>query len=99
MGRWLDRLRFFREGGDPFAGGYGVLTQDDRQWEDAYRSRWQYDKVVRSTHGVNCTGSCGWKVYVKSGLVTWETQVLDYPRNRPDMPDHEPRGCARGAFT
>ena len=52
---------------------------------------------MRSTHGVNCTGSCSWKIYVKGGVVTWETQQTDYPRTRPDMPNHEPRGCARGA--
>jgi nitrate reductase alpha subunit len=52
---------------------------------------------VRSTHGVNCTGACSWKVYVKSGVVTWETQQTDYPRTRADMPNHEPRGCSRGA--
>ena len=49
------------------------------------------------THGVNCTGSCSWKIYVKGGIVTWETQQTDYPRTRWDMPNHEPRGCARGA--
>ncbi len=49
------------------------------------------------THGVNCTGSCSWKIYVKNGLVTWETQQTDYPRTRPDLPNHEPRGCPRGA--
>lgn len=27
----------------------------------------------------------------------WETQQTDYPRTRPDMPNHEPRGCPRGA--
>ncbi len=54
-------------------------------------------KIVRSTHGVNCTGSCSWKSYVKNGLVTWETQQTDYPRTRPDLPNHEPRGCPRGA--
>lgn len=52
---------------------------------------------TRSTHGVNCTGSCSWKIYVKNGLVTWETQQTDYPRTRPGLPNHEPRGCARGA--
>jgi nitrate reductase alpha subunit len=46
---------------------------------------------------VNCTGSCSWKIYVKSGVVTWETQQTDYPRTRPGMPNHEPRGCSRGA--
>ncbi len=56
-----------------------------------------HDKVVRSTHGVNCTGSCSWKIYVKNGLVTWETQQTNYPRTRPDLSDHEPRGCQRGA--
>ena len=24
-----------------------------RDWEEFYRNRWQYDKVVRSTHGAN----------------------------------------------
>ena len=46
---------------------------------------------------MNCTGSCSWKIYVKGGIVTWETQQTDYPRTRPDLPNHEPRGCARGA--
>ncbi|MDC6684849.1 molybdopterin-dependent oxidoreductase, partial [Leclercia adecarboxylata] len=44
-----------------------------------------------------CIGSCSWKIYVKGGIVTWETQQTDYPRTRPDMPNHEPRGCSRGA--
>ena len=97
MSHFLDRLKFFSKQHEPFANGHGVLTTEDRQWENAYRSRWQHDKVVRSTHGVNCTGSCSWKVYVKNGLITWETQQTDYPRTRPDLPNHEPRGCPRGA--
>ncbi len=28
-----------------------------RQWEEFYRNRFQHDKRVRTTHGVNCTGS------------------------------------------
>ena len=62
-----------------------------------YRDRWSHDKVVRSTHGVNCTGSCSWKVYVKDGIITWETQQTDYPSVGPDSPEYEPRGCPRGA--
>lgn len=27
-----------------------------RQADAFYRDRWSHDKVVRSTHGVNCTG-------------------------------------------
>ena len=97
MSHFLDQLAFFRREKSEFSGGHGVTTNQSRRWEDSYRQRWQHDKVVRSTHGVNCTGSCSWKIYVKNGLVTWETQQTDYPRTRPGMPNHEPRGCARGA--
>lgn len=98
MSHLLDRLNFLTSlRKDTFADGHGQTTVENRDWEDVYRRRWQHDKIVRSTHGVNCTGSCSWKIYVKSGIVTWETQQTDYPRTRPDMPNHEPRGCARGA--
>ncbi len=97
MSQFLDRLRFFKTKKQDFSSGHGVTTDEDRGWEDGYRRRWQHDKIVRSTHGVNCTGSCSWKIYVKDGLVTWETQQTDYPRTRPDLPNHEPRGCPRGA--
>ena len=97
MSHFLDRLTFFRKNAGQFAGGHGLVTREDRTWEDAYRNRWSHDKVGRSTHGANCTGSCSWKIYVKGGIVTWETQQTDYPRTRPGLPDHEPRGCQRGA--
>ncbi len=97
MSHFLDRLTHFSQPREEFAEGHGVATGEDRTWEDAYRARWQHDKIVRSTHGTNCTGSCSWKIYVKGGIVTWETQQTDYPRTRPDLPNHEPRGCARGA--
>jgi nitrate reductase alpha subunit len=97
VSHFLDRLTFFNKVNEPFADGHGITTSEDRSWEDAYRKRWQHDKIVRSTHGANCTGSCSWKIYVKGGIVTWETQQTDYPRTRPDLPNHEPRGCSRGA--
>ena len=97
MSHFLDRLTFFNRVVEDFSDGHGIVTREDRRWEDGYRKRWQHDKIVRSTHGVNCTGSCSWKIYVKGGIVTWETQQTDYPRTRPDLPNHEPRGCARGA--
>ncbi|MFC5814800.1 nitrate reductase subunit alpha [Nonomuraea harbinensis] len=68
-----------------------------RQADAFYRDRWSHDKVVRSTHGVNCTGSCSWKVYVKDGVITWEAQQTDYPSVGGDRPEYEPRGCPRGA--
>ena len=67
-----------------------------RQWEEFYRNRWQHDKIVRSTHGVNCTGGCSWNVYVKNGIVTWEMQAIDYPKLESSLPLYEPRGCQRG---
>ncbi len=97
MSHTLDRLTFFTRKTELYAKRHGVMNDEDRSWEDGYRNRWQHDKIVRSTHGVNCTGSCSWKIYVKGGIVTWETQQTDYPRTRPDLPNHEPRGCARGA--
>ncbi len=78
-----DRRAVFRSGG--------------RAGDAFYRNRWSHDKVVRSTHGVNCTGSCSWKVYVKDGIITWEAQETDYPSVGPDRPEYEPRGCPRGA--
>src|SRR5512143_1524111 len=97
MSHFLDRLTFFNRTVTSFADGHGIVTREDRRWEDGYRKRWQHDKIVRSTHGANCTGSCSWKIYVKGGIVTWETQQTDYPRTRPELPNHEPRGCSRGA--
>jgi len=98
MSHLLDRVTFFTNSRpEEFSNGHGKLVHENRDWEKAYRDRWGHDKVVRSTHGVNCTGSCSWKIYVKNGLVTWETQQTNYPRTRPDLPDHEPRGCQRGA--
>jgi len=98
MSHLLDRLNFLKSKEiDRFSNGHGQTTDENRDWEDTYRDRWRHDKVVRSTHGVNCTGSCSWKIYVKSGFVTWETQQTDYPRTRDDLPNHEPRGCQRGA--
>jgi nitrate reductase / nitrite oxidoreductase, alpha subunit len=74
-----------------------VYESGGRDSDAFYRNRWSHDKIVRSTHGVNCTGSCSWKVYVKDGVITWETQETDYPSVGPDSPEYEPRGCPRGA--
>jgi nitrate reductase alpha subunit len=96
-GTALLRARQFFGPRDRSADGWSERSTYSRAWESAYRRRWQHDRVVRSTHGVNCTGSCSWRIHVKDGLVTWETQQVDYPSNGPDVPDYEPRGCPRGA--
>ena len=73
-----------------------IYDPSQRSWEEFYRNRHQYDKVIRSTHGVNCTGGCSWNIHVKEGIVTWEMQALDYPDFDPEIPPYEPRGCQRG---
>lgn len=74
-----------------------VYLTGGREADAEIRQRMHHDAVVRSTHGVNCTGSCSWKIYVKDGTITWEEQQTDYPSVGPDRPEYEPRGCPRGA--
>ena len=92
----LRRAQFFQPG-TPSDNYRELHRKGGRGAEEFYRERWRHDKEVRSTHGVNCTGSCSWKVYVKDGIITWETQQTDYPSVGPDSPEYEPRGCPRGA--
>ena len=73
-----------------------IISPETRNWEEFYRNRFQHDRVVRSTHGVNCTGGCSWQIHVKDGIVVWETQQLDYPMLDDQIPPYEPRGCQRG---
>ncbi|MCB1425601.1 MAG: hypothetical protein KDJ89_07620, partial [Notoacmeibacter sp.] len=44
MSHILDRLNFLaKKNTGTFAGGHGVTTSENRDWEDAYRKRWQHD--------------------------------------------------------
>ncbi|WP_164669516.1 nitrate reductase subunit alpha [Virgibacillus doumboii] len=92
----FEHLKFLKPG-QRINDGWTEESPRQRKWEKMYRNRWGHDKVVRSTHGVNCTGSCSWKIYVKDGIITSETQQTDYPTNGSDFPEYEPRGCPRGA--
>ncbi len=92
----IKKLHFIKKS-ERSADGWSASSVQDREWEGIYRRRWQHDKVVRTTHGVNCTGSCSWEVYVKNGMITWEHQATDYPTTGVNFPEYEPRGCPRGA--
>ena len=96
MSHFLDRLSFFARAKPQFSDGHGVTTSEDRSWEDGYRKRWQHDKIVRSTHGVNCTGSCSWKVYVKGGIVGWFTKIMGVI---PVQPSEGPKSILRSLET
>jgi DMSO reductase family type II enzyme molybdopterin subunit len=65
------------------------------RWEDLMRRKWTWDRVVRGTHGTNCTGNCAFNVYVKNGIVWREEQQGEYGRSA-DSPDYGPRGCQKG---
>lgn len=72
------------------------VADEPRDWEEFYRERWSYDRSVRTSHSVNCSGSCSWEVFVKNGLICWELQKTDWPQISSDTPNYEPRGCQRG---
>ena len=86
----VNTRRFFTKatGATVSADGRTLHKIGGREGDSFYRDRWAHDKVVRSTHGVNCTGSCSWKVYVKDGIITWEAQQTDYPSAGPDRPEY-----------
>lgn len=98
MGSLFGKFTHIRKKADAAdASAHQVVREGGRDWENMYESRWAHDKIVRSTHGVNCTGSCSWQIYVKNGIVSWENQFHDYPETGEGMPEFEPRGCPRGA--
>ncbi|VVB54675.1 Respiratory nitrate reductase subunit alpha [uncultured archaeon] len=68
-----------------------------RGWETLYREQWKYDSFGRTTHSINCTGSCAWKVYVRNNIAFKEEQYADYPDINPTLPTYNPRGCQKGA--
>ncbi|WP_086827224.1 nitrate reductase subunit alpha [Allokutzneria sp. NRRL B-24872] len=93
----LLRMSRFLNSGETSQDLRAVHLEGGREADSFYRELYSHDKVVSSTHGVNCTGSCRWKIYVKDGVITWESQDTDYPSVGADRPEYEPRGCPRGA--
>ncbi len=71
-------------------------TQGYGRWEDLMRRKWTWDKVVRGSRGINCTGHCAFNIYVKNGIVWREEQQGEYGRSGDDTPDYGPRGCQKG---
>ena len=74
-----------------------IISPETRKWEEFYRNRFQHDRIVRSTHGVNCTGGCSWQIHVKDGIVVWETQQIDYPLLEDSLP-HTSRADVNAGF-
>jgi DMSO reductase family type II enzyme molybdopterin subunit len=69
-----------------------------RAWEDLYREKWRWDRLVRGTHTMtNCVSACAWDLYVKDDVVWREEQRSPYGSSGTDLPDFNPRGCQKGA--
>ena len=45
------KFKFLRKK-DVSPSGHQITEEGGREWENFYRDRWSYDKVVRTTHGV-----------------------------------------------
>ncbi|MEO6999224.1 MAG: hypothetical protein ABI112_14170, partial [Terracoccus sp.] len=65
----ISTRRFFTPKQEVSPDGRALIKVGGRSGDAFYRDRWSHEKVVRSTHGVNCTGSCSWNVYVKDGII------------------------------
>ena len=78
MSQFFDRLMFFRKYVDRFSNGFGVVTNENRAWEDTYRQRWQPDKIVHHTwHRLH-------------GLLLVEDLRQEWPRYLGDAADRLP---------
>jgi len=80
----------------PAVRAQGVLDQPYGAWEDLMRQKWEWDRVVHGSRGINCTGHCAFNIYVKDGIVWREEQQGEYGRSGEDTPDYGPRGCQKG---
>ncbi len=68
-----------------------------RGWEDVYRDKWTWDRVVKVTHTrVNCISACSIDAYVKDGVIWREEQNATYDQAFKNVPDYNPRGCPMG---
>jgi anaerobic selenocysteine-containing dehydrogenase len=62
-----------------------------RPWEQQMRDRFVGETKFRAVNMPNCTGSCGWNVFQKDGIVQRVEPPLDYPDD-----EYNPRGCMKG---
>jgi DMSO reductase family type II enzyme molybdopterin subunit len=95
----FDRLAFAQPGQTGASHTTAPVVPEYRTWQDVYRQKWTWDRVVRGTHNrANCMSACAWDVYVKDGVVWREEQAHVYDEGgRGGAPDFFPRGCQKGA--
>ena len=95
----LDRLGFAQTAQTTPGSVAAPSIPSYRTWEDTYRQKWTWDRVVHCSHNrANCMSACAWNVYVKDGIVWREEQSHAYDEGgRAGAPDFFPRGCQKGA--
>jgi DMSO reductase family type II enzyme molybdopterin subunit len=68
-----------------------------RSWEDLYREKWTWDRVVKGTcNRADCIAACSLNLFVKDGIVWREEQNPIFPQTNKSVPDFNPRGCQKG---
>jgi DMSO reductase family type II enzyme molybdopterin subunit len=68
-----------------------------RGWEDLYRDKWTWDRVVKGTcNRADCIAACSLNLFVKDGIVWREEQNTIYAQTNASVPDFNPRGCQKG---
>jgi len=66
--------------------------------EETYRNAFQWDRVGRATHCVDCfPGSCPYYVFVKDGVVVGSEPTGSVAPVDQTVPDLNPMGCQKGA--
>ena len=46
MSKFTEGSLFFKKRVGSYADGWGEVTDENRNWEDAYRDRWAHDKIA-----------------------------------------------------
>src|SRR3972149_3337993 len=52
----------------------------EASWENRYRDRWSWDKVLWASHCIDCyPGNCPMRVYLKDGQIVREESAAVFP--------------------
>jgi hypothetical protein len=91
----LVRAARYIQRGEPSPGTRELHRWGGRQAEGFYRERRLYGKVMRRAHGVNCTGSCSWRVWGRTAALAQARCPLlrPGPRRRPHRRAHWSPAC------
>ncbi|MCH7578620.1 MAG: molybdopterin-dependent oxidoreductase [Chloroflexi bacterium] len=72
-------------------------SQTYGSWQDIYREKWTWDRVVKGTcNRADCIAACSLDLFVKDGIVWREEQNAIFEQTNETVPDFNPRGCQKG---